>query len=200
MFDIRNSKQPSFIFSLHMLFLPSAPDGLLLCAVHTVSGCSLLILQATFAVMFLWEATEQMGTSFLPQQKASELPQFASRWHEARDPRGGTESNGFQQRPKGPAFWLYTNWLQYTLTNWRTLNSTTLKNGEQCRHSVIYDGVGNQNLKPKLQTSRMQSWGFPFCFDSLTFAAGESQSYTENNEIGALWQLMKTGLSILVST
>ena len=42
-----------------------------------------------------------------------------------------------------------------TLTKWRTLNSTNLKNGQKCRHLVIYDGLGDQNLKPKSsQTSR----------------------------------------------
>ena len=41
-----------------------------------------------------------------------------------------------------------------TLTKWRTLNSTNLKNGQKCRHLVIYDGLGDQNLKPTSQTSR----------------------------------------------
>ena len=42
-----------------------------------------------------------------------------------------------------------------TLTKWRTLNSTNLKNGQTCRHLVIYDGLGDQNLKPtSSRTSR----------------------------------------------
>ena len=42
-----------------------------------------------------------------------------------------------------------------TLTKWRTLNSTNLKNGETCRHLVISDGLGDKILKPKSsQTSR----------------------------------------------
>ena len=53
-------------------------------------------------------------SQFRKIRQPSELPgvrslmQFALRWHEARDPRGCTESPGFEQRLKGPAFWLYT--------------------------------------------------------------------------------------------
>ena len=36
-----------------------------------------------------------------------------------------------------------------TPTKWRTLNSTNLKNGQTCRHLVIYDELGDQILKPK---------------------------------------------------
>ena len=143
-FEIANSlpsSSPSTCFSPLLQTVFSCVLCILFPAVLSMN----LILQATFAVMFLWEATEKMWTNFFCRSKRHQSYQQCSLHH------GG-------MRQETSVAVLMVQLSGCTPTKWRTLNSTNLKNGETCRHLVIYDGLGNQNLKPKSsQTSRKRS-------------------------------------------
>ena len=158
-----------------------------------------LILQATFAVMFLWEITEKMWQVFCrgKRHQSARGAQFASQWHEARDQRGCTDC---------PAFWLYTNQVkdivQHQLEKWIKMqtfgdfwwlgrpNSETkiITNFKENPKSKIWSQAWRCRISTAMNVSFVQGPGSNRHTTGITTGCQEAKYQSHNlNKLGANW-------------